>query len=333
MNIGTIKFMIARTGFAVVFALAILTMPAWSAGPAAPIFPTGSRIGLVPPPGMVRSDNLPGFVDPAANAGIVISLFPLGAYAAMEKTLTPDALRARGITLEKRGTLQLGIGKGDLVVGTQVGADKTTYRKWLLLVPSGNFTVVITVQAPESAKAYSNAVVRAALATVTARGSVPKSEYLSLMPFKVGDFAGFQISNVIPGRALLLLDVPAYPHMVATDGMPEYEFDARTIIAALPGSPSNADRRMDFARLTFGSIGGIKNVQLTMSEPVRINDREGFETVAHAKDAANGSDLMVVQWLLFGNNRTLQIVGISRAAIWSRELSRLRAIRDGVSFR
>jgi hypothetical protein len=320
----------------------MVTVPAWSATPAepatpatpaAPIFPLGSRIGIVPPPGMVKSNNLPGFVDPKANAGIIISVFPIGAYEAMEKTLTADALKARGITLEKRDTMQLSIGKGDLVIGTQMGPDKTPYRKWLLLVPSGDFTVAITVQAPVSAKAYSDSVIRAALATVTARANVPKSEYLGLLPFKVGDLSGFQISNVIPGRALLLVDAPAYPHMVATDGLPEYEFDGRSIIAAVPGGPSDTDRRFDFARLAFGSIGGIKDVQFTMSEPVRINDREGFETVAHAKDVANGSDLMVVQWLLFGNGSTLQIVGISRAAIWDRELARLRAIRDSVSFR
>ncbi|MGH6672233.1 MAG: hypothetical protein ACRECV_09715 [Xanthobacteraceae bacterium] len=332
MNVN-VNFRTACTGFAAMLALMVLTMPARSAGSTAPIFPTGSRIGLVPPSGMTRKGNLPGFVDPAANAGIIISVFPAGAFEAMEKTLTTDALKARGVTVEKRETMQLGIGKGDLVIGTQIGPNKTPYRKWLLLVPSGDFTVAVTAQAPESAKAYSDAVIRAALGTVTARAHVPKSEYLSLLPFKVGDLSGFQISNVMPERALLLIDAPPYPHMVATDGLPAYEFDARTIIAAVPGGPSSAARRSDFARLAFGSIGGIKNVQLTMSEPVRINDREGFETVAHAKDADNGSDLMVVQWLLFGNGRTLQIVGISRASIWGRELSRLRTIRDSVSFR
>lgn len=333
MRISKSEFTTRRAGFAAVLALMMLLGPAWAAAPSAPIFPPGSRIGLVPPPGMVLSKTFPGFVDSDVNAGIIISVFPSGAYEDMEKTLTDDALKKQGITLEKRQSLELNIGKGDLIVATQPGPDKTPYRKWLLLVPIGNFTAIVTVQAPEHAKAYSDAVVRAALATLALRTNVPQAEYLSLLPFTVGDFAGFQMANVMPGRALLLIDAPAYPHMVATQGLPEYEFDARAIIAAVPGAPSGTEERTNFARLAFGSIAGIKDVQMTMSEPVRIDDQEGFETVAHAKDAANGADLMVVQWLRFGSSESLQMVGISRADIWDRELSRLRTIRDSIAFK
>jgi hypothetical protein len=333
MRISNSKFAAARAGLAAVFALIVFALPASGAAPAVPVFPPGSRFGLVPPPGMVPSKTFPGFVDPATNAGIIMSVFPAGAYPEMEKTLTDDALKKQGVKPEKRQTLQLGIGKGDLVVGTQLGPEKKPYRKWLLLMPVGDFTVAVTVQAPVSAKAYSDAVVRAALATLAVRAEVPKSEFLSLLPFIVGNLAGFQIANVIPGRALLLVDAPAYPHMVATQGLPEYEFDARSIIAVVPGAPSTTDDKISFARLAFSSIGGIKNVQFTMSEPVRLADQEGFETVAHAKDATTGTDLMVVQWLRFGGSATLQFVGISRAEIWDRELSRLRTIRDSITFR
>lgn len=332
MQITKSKF-IRRAGFAFLLAFTALAVPTWAAAPAVPIFPPGSRIGLVPPPGMVLSKTFPGFVDSSAKAGIIITVFPPGAYEDVEKTLTDDALKKRGITLEKRQQLQLGIGKGDLIVATQPGPDKTPYRKWLLLVPIGNLTAVVTVQAPESAKAYSGAVVRAALATLAVRTKVPQAEYLSLLPFTVGNFAGFRMADVIPGRALLLIDAPAYPHMVATEGLPAYEFNARSIIAAVPGAPSGVQARTNFARLAFGSIAGIKDVQTTMAEPVRIDDQEGFETVAHAKDAANNTDLMVVQWLRFGSGASLQIVGVSRADIWQSELSRLRTIRDSVAFR
>jgi hypothetical protein len=98
----------------------------------------------------------------------------------------------------------------------------------------------------------------------------------------------------------------------------------------VPGGPSDKESRANFARAAFGSIGGIKDVQLTMAEPVRLEHQDGFETVAHAKDAATGADLMVVQWLRFGHGSFLQMVGISRAAIWQDELSRLRAMRASI---
>ncbi len=333
MTNNKFKSIIADLGLAAVLALTILSMPARSAEPAAPVFPAGSRIGLVPPPGMTPSKTFPGFVDPNKNAGIIINVLPAGAYADMEKTLTDDALKKRGMTVEKRQSLQLGIGKGDLVVGTQIAPDKTPYRKWLLLVPTGDLTAAVTVQAPESASAYSDAVVRAALATLALRGTVPEADYLSLLPFKVGDFAGFHIANVIPGRALLLIDAPKNPHMVVTQGLPEYEFDARFIITAVPGAPSDPDQRANFARTAFDTIGGIKDIQITMAEPVRIGSQEGFETVASAKDNGTGAKLMVVQWLRFGGGEFLQMIGISRADIWDTELSRMRTMRDSIELK
>jgi len=327
------KLIAAGAGFAVALALLLLPIAARSAEPAAPVFPTGSRIGLVPPVGMTESKTFPGFVDLEKNAGIIINELPPGAYADIEKTLTPDALKKRGVTVEKRETLQLGIGQGDLVVGTQVAPDKTVYRKWLVVVPTTDLTVVLTVQVPEHGSPYSDSVVRAALTTVAVRGRVPQAEFLSLLPFTVGDMQGFHIGNIIPGRALLLIDAPKHPHLVVTAGLPDYEFDARFIITVGPGAPTSTDDRVNFARNAFNTIQGLKDIQLTMAEPVRLNSQEGFETVASAKDVSTGAPLMVIQWLRFGGNEFLQMVGISRADIWGEELARMRAMRDSIDFK
>jgi hypothetical protein len=328
-----VRSIVAGVGFATVLAVSILSLSARGAEPSTPVFPPGSRVGLVPPPGMKPSETFSGFVDPAKNAGIIISILPAGAYADMEKALTDEGLKKQGVTLEKRQSLQLGIGNGELVVGTQLAPDKTLYRKWLLLVPTSNIIVAVTAQAPESASAYSNAVILAALSTLALRSMVPEAEFLSLLPFKVGDFSGFQIANVMPGRALLLIDAPKNPHMVVTQGLPEYEFDARFIVAAVPQAPGDPVQRANFARNAFGTIGGVKDVQITMAEPVRIDSQEGFETVATAKDDGTGAKLMVIQWLRFGSGKTLQMIGISRADIWDAELAHMRAMRDSIQFK
>jgi hypothetical protein len=333
MTKGPLNSIAPRLGLAAVLALVLTAMPVRAAAPGAAVFPTGSHVGLVPPPGMTMSKTFPGFVDPNKNAGIIINTLPAGAYADMQKTLTDDALKKRGMTVEKRESLQLSIGKGELVVGTQLAPDKAPYRKWLLLVPTNGATVAVTVQAPAHDSAYSNSVVRAALNTLAMRPKVPDAEFLRLLPFTVGDFAGFHLGNIIPGRALLLLDAPKTPHLVATGALPEYEFNARVIINAAPGGPSDPHQRATLARDAFYTIEGIKDVQITMAEPVRIDNQEGFETVASAKDSGTGGDLMVIQWLRFGGGALLQMVGISRADIWDSELSRMRAMRDSVAFK
>jgi hypothetical protein len=270
-------------------------------------------------------------LDTDQHAVILVATLPGGAYADIQKTMTAETLKKQGLALEKRQAIDLSFGKGTLIVGSQSAPDKTLYRKWMLIAPARDFTALVTVQVPAHNKVYPDAAIRTALATLAVRDNVPANELLSLLPFKVGDLAGFHIVNVIPGRAMLLIDTPTHPHMVVTQSLlPEFEIDGRLIIAAVPGGPSAGQPRTDFARFAFNTIGGIKDVQFTMSEPVRLDDHEGFETVAHAKDAATGSDLMVVQWLRFSDSGFLQIVGISRAAIWERELSRLRTLRDSI---
>jgi hypothetical protein len=335
MTIRNIGF-IARGAFAAALALLMLTPPALCAEPAAPaavVFPVGSRVGLIPPPGMVASKTFPGFMDPEKNAGIVIRVMPPNAYPAMKESLADDTLKKQGLTVVNRDTMQLAIGNADLVVGNELSPDKKPFRKWLLLVSTNDLTAAVSVQAPADDSVYSDAAVRTALASLTLRAKVPDTDYLQVLPFKVGDTAGFHIGNVIPGRALMLIDAPDYPHMIATNGLPEYEFNARFIVTAAPGGPSDPNQRANLAHDAFNSIDGIKDKQVTMAEPVRINGQEAFETVASAKDVSTGANLMVVQWLRFGGGAFLQMIGVSRAEIWDKELPRLRAIRDGITFK
>jgi hypothetical protein len=309
-------------GLAAVLAFTLLAIPVRAAEP---VFPPGSNIGLVPPPGMTVAKTFPGFIDSEKNSGILVGMMAIAAYDDMEKTLSDDALKKQGLTVEKREPLQISLGKGVLVIGTAVGPDKTKYRKWLTLVKTSDLTAVVTVQEPAQSNPYPDTVVRAALASIAERQNVPDAELLSLLPFTIGDLAGFKVAKVIPGRALILVDPPKDPH--------PYD-DARFVISAIPGGgPTTDDERANFARFSFNSIPGIKDIHFTMSEPIRIDSQQGFETVAQAKDANIGTDIVVVQWLRFGAGQFLQMVGISRADVWSTELSRLRGLRDSVAFK
>ena len=379
----------AGAGLAVLLLSLVVAMPSRAAEP---VFPPGSRIGLVPPIGMVTSDAFAGFADPEKNAAILIATLPAAAYSQLDKTLDTEELHKQGISLEKREPMRLGIGKGFLLTGRQV-AGKEHYRKWLLVLAAGDITALVSVQVPESDTAYPNNVVRAALATLAVRQKVPEQEQLGLLPFTVGDLAGFRVDAVLPGRALVLSaaaketpkdaskeskEAPKEPKEAkdskeapkdtskeaskapndvskdSTDTSKEApkepkeakdskeaakdsskeaaarSFDARLLIAAAPGGPAEADDRGSFARTSFAEIGGIRDVHITMSEPLRIGGQSGYQTMAEAKDARSGANVMVVQWLRFGSGGFLQMTGIARADAWTNTLSRLRAVRDSI---
>jgi len=310
-------------------ALLVWAMPAWAADP---IFPAGSRIGLIPPTGMVASETFAGFADPNKDAAILITALPPEAYLQMQKTLDPEVLKKQGVTMEKREPIKLGFGNGLLFTGHQV-ADKARYRKWLLLAAAADLTALVTVQIPEPDSAYPDGAVRAALASLALRPSVPESEELGLLPFTIGDRAGFHVDGVLRGRAVMLSDPPRYRVDQSVGGPLDVGPDGRMLIAAVPGGPTETADFGNFARLSFNEVGGIKDVHITVSERLRITGQSGYQTMAEAKDARTGTDVMVVQWLRFGGAGYLQIVGVGRTDVWPKTLARLRAVRDSIELK
>jgi hypothetical protein len=311
----------ALQALAALTALLAFFVSALPASAADPIFPIASAVGLVPPNGMVTSKNFPGFEDVNNDSVIVLAAPPLAAYDTVKKTLESDVLKKQGITVEKREDLSFSFGTGTLVVG-KAEADKKLYGKWLVAATARLFTVLVNVQAPEKSTLYTDAVIRAALATLAVRDTIPDAEKLSLLPFTIGDLAGFTIQNVIAGRAVLLGDT--------TDPDSMKDLKPHLFIGAFPGGPTQPDDRAEFARAAFSQIVGIEDVHINFSEPLRIGNQSGFQTVAQAKDARSGGDIMVAQWLRFGGGSFLQMIGIATADTWPTAQTRLRAVRDSI---
>ncbi len=315
---------------AILFALVLGVAPAICIAPALaadPVFPTASSIGLVPPGDMVASKTFRGFTDPQRNATILMATLPAEAYATLDEKEVPEVLHNKGggsIVMDKREPIELKAGKGFLLTGTE-RADKARFRKWLLVVALNKLTGLVTVEVPEDDTKYSDKVLRDALATLTQR-TVPDDEQLSLLPFTVGDLAGFRIGDVLAGRAVVLIDARGEHDADAT----QFQLNARLMIAALPGGPKEPGEWANFARLAFDSIGGIKDVHVQMSEPLRIGGQPGFQTLADAKDDKTDTPIKVVQWLRFGTGAFMQMIGVARADVWNDEFTRLRTVRDSV---
>ena len=303
----------------------LLTVPVRGAAAADVIFPAGSRLGLVPPPGMVPSRTFQGFQEPGAKATILLTTLPANAYEQLAKSMVPEAMKKEGIEVERRETIELSAGKGFVLSGRQT-IEKERYRKWLLIAAADDVTALVNVQVPEQATNYSEEAVRAAFATLAVRPHIPDTEQLSLLPFRIGELAGFRVEDVLPGRAIVLVDPPSQ----TAEGAGATA-TARMFISALPGGPEETADRDNFARVTFSQIVGIKDVQLQDAGPLRIASQPGYQTLAKAKDAGSGADVMVVQWLRFGSGGFLRMIGIARADAWPEMFGRLRAVRDSVA--
>src|ERR1700704_1365035 len=309
----------------VLFMLALGTLPA----PAAePTYPPGSRIGLAPPAGLVPSKTFFGYEDLNNSVAMILVALPPQAYADLDASVTADALKRQGMTMDSREALPLPSGKAFLVVGRQ-DVDNTKVRKWILVAASPSLTAFVTVQMPEAAAAlYPDAAIRASLATLAFRAAIPIEEQLGLLPFKVGEFSGFRIAGVIPGRAVMLSDAPA-----GAAGSPDSTNEAHILAAIAPGRPAQNTDRDTFASEVFATLPNMREIRVTTSEPLRMSGQQGHQILAEAKDATGASALTVVQWLRFGGGGYMQIVGIARADAWKDAYPRFRSVRDGIEAR
>jgi hypothetical protein len=305
-----------RTRLLLLLVLLVLVVPAWGAEP---IFPPGSRVGLVPPEGF--KPGFSGFADVEKNALILISEFPAAAYADFERRID-EQLWKQGVIAETREPIGLATGPGFLVVGHQE-AGGILFRRWILIGSTPEFTAIVSVQVPDALKeAYPDPTVRAALATFAVRAKAPAEEQLGGLPFRMRELAGFHVVRVVPGSAALLTDGP--------NEILEVTEQPLLLVAVAPGAPGQPGDRERFARGVLAETPGIKDIRLVRSEPLRISGQVGHEIVAEARDVKTNTEVMVAQWLRFGSNGHLRVLGMARKDDWPSIFARLRAVRDGI---
>jgi hypothetical protein len=300
----------AATGFAV------LSVPAL----AEVAFPPGLRIGLEPAAGLVASRRFPGFEDDKNKVAIAILDLPARAYEDIERSAFGP--QQTGLADLKRESFPFGSGIGFLISGkTEENGVKLT--KWFLLGTAvagevKDLAMLINVQVPDAARdVYTDAVVRKMLASVTFR-TAPIAEQLGLLPFKVGDLAGFRVMQVLPQGGVILIDGPV-------DDMAKNTY---VIVSVGQGAPETPDERGKFSRDLL-SNAPLRNLSVTSAEAMRIGGGQGYEIRGQAQ-GLQGEPINLVQWVRFGSGGFLRVIGVGPKQSWDDVFTRLRAVRDGV---
>ncbi|MPZ39497.1 MAG: hypothetical protein GEU95_15855 [Rhizobiales bacterium] len=302
--------------------LALLAAPAQATDV---VYPSGSRVGLAPPPGMTASRAFTGFEDRDKRVALVVVTLPGAAYPDIEQSTTAEPLQKQGLTLDTREEVTHPLGKAFLIIGHQQIEDQRV-RKWIFVASDGALTALVTAQVPEDAQsAYPDAAIRSALMTVSLRPSVPVEEQLSLLPFHVNELAGFKVGGVLAGRALMLTDGALNQPASATD--------THIVVAIAPGAPAQAADRGRFAHDVFATVPNLKEVRINSSEPLRIGGQQGHQIMARGKDGATGDEITIVQWLRFGASAYLHVIGVARTDGWIEAYARFRQVRDGIDLR
>jgi hypothetical protein len=299
----------------------LLLLLAPAAFAAEPVFPPGSRIGLVPPAGMVPSSAFQGFEDRAKGAMLVVTELSAQTYDKVAQDFAPEQMQAGGMEPIARETIPLPGGSGLLVAARQ-SENGVAMRKWAMLARTADMTVILVATLPDAAQdSYPDAALRSALGSVTVRPKLPPEEMLGILPYRLEDLGGFRLLRASPaGTAVLTLG----PNDTTLPAEQPY-FTIALRAAELP----QAAERDRFALRALTAFVGRPDLRLVHSSQVRFGGELGHEIVAESRDARTGDEFMLVQWLRFGTSGFVQMFGTARRDQWTAVLPRMRTLRDG----
>jgi hypothetical protein len=313
----------ARTLFGAVFgaltALVLLIAPASAADP---VFPVNSRIGFVPPPGFKQAERFIGFENPQANTAILVTTLPPEAYPDLEKNLSDEALKQRGLTVAVREQVKLKDGKGLFIAGPREANNQKHYEGVMIAV-TGGLAAFISVQMLEASHAtVTDAMLLDAFKTITTRKQVPDAEKLSILPYKFKDLAGFRVLMTAGDGSAILTEGPK--EIIKSVEQPFL------LVAVKVGEQPKPEDRERFARNVFSGAPGIKEMKVTRSEGIRIGQSAAWEIIAEGKEIETGADVTAIQWLRFGDTGLMQMLAIVRKPEWAATYPKLRTIRDNI---
>jgi hypothetical protein len=298
--------------------------PAFAADP---VFPPGMRVGLTPLVGLARAKSFVGFETEDQGVKVLVTELPAEAYSEVMNAFKANPAGTGGIKPE---SIQTSAGLAYYTIenarenakeNAKDGA--TNVRRYSMILPGGTFSGYIAVQVPENAgKIYNDDAVRQMFASATIRKEVPVEEQLGLMPFKISELSDFKnVRTLAPGAAIILAD---------GEEASGFEIAPFMVIGVIGSAPAQPDDRGRFAQQAATTIPGVRDARITMSEPIRIDGMPGYETRIDATSGKDNTSVTVVQWLRFGGQNTLRMIGSAPRDVWTKAFPRFRAVRDGI---
>jgi hypothetical protein len=283
------------------------------------VFPPGARVGMKPLVGLNRAKTFTGFETDDQGVKVLVTDLPAEAYGEVANAFKANPGGAGGIKPE---SIETSAGLAYYTVENATDGT-TTVRRYSMILPGPTFSGYIAMQVPENAaRIYTDDAVRQMFSTAAIRDQVPVEEQLGLMPFKITELANFKnIRTLSPGAALIVAD---------GDEKSGFEVAPFMIIGIIGSTAASPDDRGRFAQQIATTIPGVRDGRITMSEPIRIDGQPGYETRIDAVSGKDSTPVTIVQWLRFGAQTSLRIIGSSPRDQWSSAFPRFRSVRDGI---
>ncbi len=288
-----------------------------------PVFPPGARVGMTPLVGLNKAKGFIGFETEDQGVKVLIADLPAEAYGEIANAFKAAPGGVGGIKPESIETAA-GLAYYTVENAKESARDGApNVRRYSMILPGPTFSGYVAMQVPENAsRIYTDEAVRQMFASAATRNEVPVEEQLGLLPFKVSELSNFKnVRTLAPGAAVIISD---------SDEKAGFEVAPFMIIGMIGSTAASPADRGRFAQQIATTIPGVRDGRITMSEPVRIDGQPGYETRIDAVSGKNNTPVTIVQWLRFGSQTSMRIIGSTPRTDWTTAFPRFRAVRDGI---
>lgn len=260
----------------------------------------GTQVSLIPPAGWTHANNFNGFQQTGSNSSIMVTKFK-GEYAVMSEAFTTEALKTRGVILDKKITLTINERPVTFFIARQF-AYQTMFGKYILMFGDGESTFLINGMFPlDFEKELGKDVEKSMLTLIYEPNKV--IDPLSNVNFEI------DISN----SKLKFAGAMSKMLMYTVDGLMPPEVDDKTsFMVGLSNRSIEIEDKKQYCIDRIKQLPLIENLNIDKIESITIDAISGYEIVAYGKDTETDKSKLIYQILLFSDNNYYIFVGITK---------------------
>lgn len=253
----------------------------------------GTSVSLVAPQGFEQASGFAGLMNKQSQASVLVVEMPAEAHAQVATLFSSlDVAKTnfarQNVEVQKIEQVDTAGGQVPLVSGKQtVGAARLD--KWVSLF-KGAKTVMITVQAPESAKLQSDEV-RKLMASVSLGREPTIQEKLSSLPFAIQPAEPFRVVDTIGGAGVLMTVGDKNTDPTASQPV--------MITAYQMSAPVSAEQLETISDALLKQTNELQNATVKEKRRVPFAGQNGVLTTGTFKHS-NGSDKAFSQYIAVG---------------------------------
>lgn len=253
----------------------------------------GTSVSLVAPQGFEQASGFAGLMNKQSQASVLVVEMPAEAHAQVATLFSSlDVAKTnfarQNVEVQKIEQIDTAGGQVPLVSGKQtVGAARLD--KWVSLF-KGAKTVMITVQAPESAKLQSDEV-RKLMASVSLGREPTIQEKLSSLPFAIQAAEPFRVVDTIGGAGVLMTVGDKNTDPTASQPV--------MITAYQMSAPVSAEQLETISDALLKQTNELQNAAVKEKKRVPFAGQNGVLTTGTFKHS-NGSDKAFTQYIAVG---------------------------------